>query len=130
MLQTDRPEDTNAVEDCRQQSRLFLAKSREYLAEGDLHQASEKGWGAAAWMAKAVAHANGWEYRTHSQFNVVLNTARDLTGNDDLRRLRDGANGLHQRFYERKQFLDADDIARSLDDMATLLNILQPLTEQ
>ena len=43
------------VEDYRQQSRYFLAKSREYLADDDLHQASEKGWGAAAWMAKAVA---------------------------------------------------------------------------
>ena len=28
----------------------FLEKSRKYLAEGDLHQASEKGWGAATWL--------------------------------------------------------------------------------
>ena len=27
-------------------ARDFLARSKEYLAEGDLHQASEKGWGA------------------------------------------------------------------------------------
>ena len=29
------------------QARDFLAKSREYLTQSDLHQASEKGWGAA-----------------------------------------------------------------------------------
>ena len=46
-----------AVADYRQQARVFLNESRQYLAEGDLHQASEKGWGAAAWMAKAVAEA-------------------------------------------------------------------------
>ena len=36
----------NAVADYRQQSRAFLVKGREYLADGDLHQASEKGWGS------------------------------------------------------------------------------------
>ena len=57
--------DPAATADYRQQARQFLAKSREYLGEGDLHQASEKGWGAAAWMAKAVATAQGWEYSRH-----------------------------------------------------------------
>ena len=40
------------------QSREFLYKGREYLAAGDVHQASEKGRGAAAHMAKAVALAH------------------------------------------------------------------------
>ena len=31
------------VADYRQQSREFLAKGRGYLANGDLHQAAEKG---------------------------------------------------------------------------------------
>jgi diadenosine tetraphosphate (Ap4A) HIT family hydrolase len=56
---------------------MFLGKSREYLAEGDLHQASEKGWGAAAWMAKAAAEAHGWEYKKHDHFHVVLRNAMD-----------------------------------------------------
>ena len=50
-------QDGNAVADYRQRSRIFLARAREYLAIDDLHQASEKGWGAATWMAKAVAEA-------------------------------------------------------------------------
>ena len=64
------PPDHDAVGDYRQQARYFLSKSREYLAEGDLHQASEKGWGAAAWMVKAVAETHGWEYGRHEQFSV------------------------------------------------------------
>ena len=51
--------DTEAVADHVNQAREFLAKSREYLAQGDLHQASEEGWGAAAHMVKAVAIGPG-----------------------------------------------------------------------
>ena len=56
------------IEDYRLQSRESLAKSRTCLANDDLHQASEKGWGAAAWMAKAVATAQGWQYDKHEHF--------------------------------------------------------------
>ena len=120
---------SETIRDYRQQAREFLAKSRQYLADDDLHQASEKGWGAAAWMAKAVAEAHGWEYETHEQFNVVLNNARMTTGNDRLRELRGIANDLHHNFYVRKRFLDAEEISLELGEMAELLDILEPLTE-
>ena len=50
-------------------AREFLTRAHNYLAEGDLHQASEKGWGAAAHIAKAVAAARGWEYERHDDFH-------------------------------------------------------------
>ena len=118
-----------AVADYRQQAREFLVKSHQYLADGDLHQASEKGWGAAAWMAKAVADAQGWNYERHAQFNVVMYQAQDLSGDARLDDLRGNANELHGYFYTRKLFLRADVISRGLDRMATLLDILEPLTE-
>ena len=121
--------DSEAVADYRQQARIFLTKSRQYLTEDDLHQASEKGWGAAAWMAKAVADAQGWEYRKHEQFNVVLNNARLLTGDGRLPGLRGIANDLHTNFYKRRLLLNAEAIAVDLDHMAVLLDILEPLTE-
>ena len=74
------PYDPEAVDDYKQQARDFLAKGQDYLAAGDLHQASEKGWGAAAWMTKAVAVTHGWEYERHEHFSLVLNNARALTG--------------------------------------------------
>ena len=45
----------------REQSRrgVFLAQAHEELAKGDLQQASEKGWGAASQMVKAVAQERG-----------------------------------------------------------------------
>ena len=96
------------IEDYCLQSRDFLEKSRGYLTNDDLHQASEKGWGAAAWMAKAVATAQGWQYDKHEHFGEVLYQAGKLTGDDRLRILREIANGLHGNFYQRKRFLHAD----------------------
>ncbi len=118
------------IEDYRLQSRHFLERSHQYLAEDDLHQASEKGWGAAAWMAKAVATAQEWQYTRHEHFNEVLYQAGQLTGDNRLRSLREIANGLHRNFYQRKRFLHTDDISASLVEVATLLDILEPLTER
>ncbi len=120
--------DPLAVEDYRQQAREFLGKAREYLAVDDLHQASEKGWGAAAWMAKAVAVTQGWEYSQHAHFSVVLQNASDATGDDRLRVLRAVAYELHQNFYTRKRFLSDHAIGLGLNDMAVLLDVLEPLT--
>ena len=125
---TAEPYDPGTVEDYRQQARDFLSKSWEYLAGDDLHQASEKGWGAAAWMAKAVATAQGWEYERHEQFNVILNNARRLTGDDRLPGLRSIASSLHGNFYTRGRFLDSESIGLDLERMAELLDILEPLT--
>jgi hypothetical protein len=125
---TTEPYDPAAVEDYLRQARAFLVKSREYSAAGDLHQASEKGWGAAAWMAKAVAETQGWEYERHEQFNVVLNNARALTGDDRLPGLRSIAGTLHGNFYTRKRFLDVDSVRMDLERIAELLDILEPLT--
>ena len=116
------------VADYAAQAREFLAKGREYLAAGDLHQASEKGWGAAAHMAKAVAAAQGWEYETHADFSVVLGRARRLTGDARLGSLRGTANDLHGNYYRRKRHLDANNIGEDLESMAELIEILEPLT--
>ena len=118
----------DAVGDYRRQAREFMLKSRQYLADGDLHQASEKGWGAAAWMAKAVAEAQGWKYTRHDEFADVINRARILSGDARLRNLRRAANELHGYFYTRKRFLDAADIGEGLDEIAAMLDILEPLT--
>ena len=110
------------------QSRDFLEKSRDYLAEGDLHQASEKGWGAASHMLKAVAVAQGREYARHSDFNRLLNELTLEDGNDRILDLRGAANVLHANFYERKRNLNGEIIRRDLDRVEELLGLLAPMT--
>ena len=126
--QLSEPYDLAAVEDYRRQAREFLGRAREYLAQDDLHQASEKGWGAAAWMAKAVAAAQGWEYNEHAQFGVVCRNAADLMGNERFIDLSAVAYGLHRSFYTRKRFLSDRTISRSVDQMQELLDALELLT--
>ena len=125
MTTADRAE----VEDFAQQSLQFLERARNYVAAGDLHQASEKAWGAAAHMAKAVAAANDWTYEKHRDFSIVLNNAWLLTRNDRIRELRGIPNDLHGYYYERKRFLNADIIAADIESVAELVEILAPLTE-
>ena len=117
-----------AIEDYVAQAREFLNASRGYLADGHLHQASEKGWGAAAHMAKAVALAQGWQYDTHAHFSVVLNQAWRRIGDDRIRALRATANDLHGNYYRRKRHLSAQEIGADLDSVTELIDILEPLT--
>ena len=128
-MNPDEPNGTGAVEDYRQQARRFQVKSREYLAEDELHQASEKGWGTADWMAKAVALTYGWEYEKHEQFNVVLDNVRRMLGDNRILELRGVANDLHRNFYTRRRFLDAGSIEVGLDRMGELVEVLEPLLE-
>ena len=96
-----RTSDHEAVADHVNQARDFLAKSREYLAQGDLNQASEKGWDAAAHMVKAVAIAQGWKYERHSDFSQVLNSAYLATNDDRIRLLRGIPNEMHGNYTYR-----------------------------
>ena len=119
----------DAIIDHETQAREFLDLAREYLGHDNLHQASEKGWGAAAHMAKAVALAQGWDYNTHAEFSVVLNNATRATGDDRLLDLRATANELHSNYYRRKRHLDAAVIGRDLAKVSELLGLLTPLVE-
>lgn len=120
--------DFDAVADYESQAREFLAQSREYLANGRLHQASEKGWGAAAHMVKAVAEAQGWVYQKHRDFIRVTDQVTRLTGSDRMLDLRGRASVLHDNYYERKRFLDAEIIGKDIESIAEMVELLAPLT--
>lgn len=112
------------------QAREFLVKGREYIAAGDLHQASEKGWAAAARMAEAVALARGWQYSEYSHFHRVMNQAGVLVDGDSdyLAFLHGRAEILHANIYELKQDLNARIISKDLEYMSELVEIMASLT--
>ena len=78
----------------------FLGRARTYLAEDDLLQASEKGWGAAAQMVKAAAQARGWRHQSHRDLHVTINRLVEETGDGDIQDAFGLANALHTNFYE------------------------------
>ena len=80
--------------------RDFLAKAHTYLAEDDLLQASEQGWGAAAEMVKSIAEARGWPHNGHHELWGVVNRLVDETGDRNIRTAFGLAGTLHTNFYE------------------------------
>jgi hypothetical protein len=84
----------------RERSREYLSKAFQELADGDLTQASEKGWGAAAQIIKAVGDERGMPHRQHALLEDIVDSLVLETGESELEDLFDTASGLHRNFYE------------------------------
>lgn len=106
-------------------SRAMMSQSRTELAQGDLQQASEKGWGAAAQMMKAVAQARGWEHDRHRHLHRIASRLRAETGDRDIYRFFSEASTLHENFYENQ--MAAHDIDEALQDVERLLDKLETI---
>ena len=106
-------------------SRQLLAQGRAELDAGDVRQASEKGWGAAAQMLKALAEQRGWQHRNHAALFDVISYLVSETRDHEIRRLFGVANALHTNFYEN--WNNAENVSNDLDDVERFLNKLEPL---
>lgn len=102
--------------------REFLAGARAHLAEGDLLQASEKGWGAAAQMVKSVAEERGWSHNAHRDLFRSITRLVEETGDEDIRTGFNAASSLHTHFYEG--WLDRETVAANLDRVAEFVSKL------
>ena len=120
---------TNATLDYIASAREFLARAQNYLGEGDLYQASENGWGAAAHIAKALATARGWEYERHDDFHAIVNRSQSRLRERRLWTWASSANMLHTLFYQRRTELDADAIGLYLADVQSFVDALERLTK-
>ena len=81
----------------------LMVKARGYLREGDLRQASEKGWGAAAQMVKAVAE--NWKdadvvHGRHQDLRALVAGLATADREPDLDIAFHAAQDLHENFYE------------------------------
>ena len=63
---------------------MLLAQAREELAKGDLAQASEKGWGAAAQMLQAIADERGWPHDDPPELHTVMDRIFRETEDSEL----------------------------------------------
>ena len=107
-------------------SRRFIIQADAELAAGDLLQASEKGWGAAAHAIKAVAQERGWRHDSHARLFGIADRLVAETGNSDIIELFRVASDAHKNFYEGN--MSQEDIADSLAKIRTLLDILDNLS--
>ena len=78
----------------------YMARAEDYLRQGDLKQASEKSWGAAACALKAIAEQRGWQHQSHSLLYDISNQIADELGRTELHDMFSAAKAMHQNFYE------------------------------
>ena len=118
---------TTPVAAYREDGRRFLVQARAELDAGDVRQASEKGWGAAAQMVKAASQARGWPHTAHRH---ILTSVTDLTeevGDSHIHRLFGSAHYLHVNFYENT--FNADLVADYLDDVEQFVDKLERILD-
>ena len=111
-----------AADEYMRTARRFLLQAETELAVGDMIQASEKGWGAAAQAVKAAATLRGLEHRNHQALRRVVNVLADETGNPRIRQLFRLAEALHANFYET--WMDANDIEGLVSLMREFVGII------
>ena len=116
---------TSAAEDHSATGVELLFKAEEALAQDDLLQASEKGWGAAAHMVKGVAERRGWRHDGHRALYQAVNRLAQETGDSQIRVLFSVASALHSNFYEN--WMPKEMVADDLTQVRELLRKLEPI---
>ena len=92
----------------------------------DLRQASEKGWGAASQIVKAVAEERGWEHNgVIGSLHRAVDSLVAETSDDEIQAQFSSANSLHINFYEG--WLDRDTVAFHLRQVARFIDKVEAL---
>ena len=88
----------------REQSRHFLDLVDDELARGELEEASNKLWGAAAHAIKAVAESRGWQHNGHALLEATVVRTVSQGAPAHLVGLYDLASRFHRGFYSDQPF--------------------------
>ena len=106
---------------------MFMAQAFSELSAGDLRQASEKGWGAAAEMVKAVAEKRGWNHQSHEDLYVAADRIANEIRDSLVLTQFNNAGQLHANFYEG--WMGEPNIKAGLDEVKKLVGRLQILLD-
>jgi len=115
------PEDL--VEQYQTLSGKYLAEAKELLKEGNLVQASEKLWGAAALTVKMVAAKRGLKLEQHGGLWVFVNMIAKERGDKEIVTFFGVANALHRNFYENE--MPEETVKISAEDIENLITKLK-----
>ena len=102
-----------------------LQQAQAELDRGDLQQASEKVWGAAAQSIKALAQQQGWNHHAHNYLRDAVMYVASAWGRDDLLLLLDSVSFAHTNFYEHQEL--KDEVQRRINHARTFTAIMAEL---
>jgi hypothetical protein len=104
-------------------SEKYLKEAEDFLAKGDYVQASEKAWGAAAQMVKAVAAREGRVLRSHRELHEYVAELSKKMGDREVIRLWLAASSLRQNFYENR--LPGEAVKSAVEDVKVFVEKLR-----
>ena len=111
------------AEEYRQTGRWMMDRAEWEFMQGDLMQASEKGWNAAAQFLKAIATQRDWGHESHAHLAQVADKLAEELGNPEISDLFNMAESLHANFYQAHR--SEASVRRSLDAMQRYVDILE-----
>jgi uncharacterized protein (UPF0332 family) len=110
----------------RERSRHFLSLVDDELTRGELEEASNKVWGAAAHAIKAVAERRGWQHHAHALLEeAVMRLIQEEGAPQHLFGQYMMASAYHQRFYGGAP--PADGIRAGKEIIAEFIQTLETL---
>lgn len=109
-------------------SEKYMDEAEEYLRKRDYIQASEKAWGAASQIVKALAAKEGRELRSHASLWEYMDELAERLRDKELRYLWGRANNLHQNFYEN--WMPSREVELAVDDVKMLISKLKTILEK
>ena len=117
---------TTVVDYHSERSWHFLDLVDEEVERGELEEASNKLWGAAAHAIKAVAERRGWFHGSHNALADTVMRLIDDEGAPPLLYTYYGlANWFHSRFYGWPP--NADEIRHGKGEIAEFVRMLESL---
>lgn len=108
-------------------SEKYLTETEEFLRKEDYVQASEKAWGAAAQVVKAVATKRGIDLMSHRELHEFASKLGEELGDKELGRLWRSATSLHQNFYEN--WFAPEQVQEGVEDVRLLAEKLKKSLE-
>ena len=117
---------TTVLEYHAERSWHFLELVDDEVERGELEEASNKLWGAAAHAIKAVAERRGWSHGSHRDLEeTVLRLVDDEGATPDLYTYYGLASWFHSRFYGGPP--NANQIRHGKSKMAEFIRMLENL---
>jgi uncharacterized protein (UPF0332 family) len=103
----------------------YMNEAENLLTRKEYTQASEKAWGAASQMVKAVAAKEKKELRSHAALWEYVDELAERLKDIEVRHLWSRATNLHQNFYEN--WMPSRDVELSVKDVKTFLEKLKKI---
>lgn len=104
-------------------SRKYMRQAQEELDIGDLAQASEKVWGAAAEALKSIAAQRGWNHKNHGLLRDMATHLHLEYGRPPIYLLFGFLESAHVNYYEHR--FDRDEVQYQIDNCRAFLAELE-----